>query len=481
MKKISILLMILLLFASLSRLSAQSNDCTGPNSEIHDDGTFENGYTLGGDSVRFIMKVQPTVYPWSYTKVCIGWTRVFTGPSSLDFDVMVYKVNANGTPGFLLKEFLGQHVDSIPLLPNVKWSSTELNLPILISGSYYIGVRFKNNPQREIFIASDESPATTEIPSYCTSELDYFQHWITTDSQWADYRSLAIRMSGEPGVDAMSCVNPEGAEIHDDGTFENAALSSYDTTILVQKFVPSEYPWKYTKVCVGWTRQFGINEDVRINYNIVVYDDSGPAGRPGNLVALIPGQRVIKIPARLEVKWNPTDLDIPLLNSGAYYIGVKLDNSPASGVFISYDQGPNTPLWRGYHIRPIIGWVANDSEWFNYMSAAIRTEGTSLTGIVQTNTEIPGSFLLEQNYPNPFNPETKIKFGIPDNLNGKASNVKMVVYDLLGRVVSTLVDKELKPGNYEVNWNASDFTSGVYFYKLISNDFTETKKMVLMK
>lgn len=472
---------VFIFFACIKISYTQPNDCSGPNSEIHDDGTFENGYTMGGDSIRFIMKVEPTIYPWNYKKVCIGWTRVFTGPSSLDYDVMVFKVNANGTPGFLLKEFLGQHVDSIPILPNVKWNSTELNLPILITGSYYIGVRFKNNPQREVFVASDESPGTPEIPSYCTNELDYFQNWITTDSQWADYKSLAIRMSGEPGLDAMSCVNPSGAEIHDDGTFENAALSSYDTTILVQRFEPSEYPWKYTKVCVAWRRSFVTYDDIRINYNVVVYDDSGPAGRPGNLVAFIPGQRVGKIPALMNQKWNPTALDIPILNSGAYYIGVSLDNSPASGVFIPYDQGPFTPHWVGYHMKPVTGWQSNDSEWFNYMSAAIRTEGSPLTGVIQSNTEIPETFVLEQNYPNPFNPQTKIKFGIPDNIKGSRSNVKLVVYDMLGRVVSTLVDKELKPGNYEINWDASVYSSGVYFYKLVAGDFVETNKMVLMK
>ena len=95
--------------------------------------------------------------------------------------------------------------------------------------------------------------------------------------------------------------------------------------------------------------------------------------------------------------------------------------------------------------------------------------------------EIPETFALEQNYPNPFNPQTKIKFGIPDNIKGSRSNVKLVVYDMLGRVVSTLVDKELKPGNYEINWDASVYSSGVYFYKLLAADFVETKKMVLMK
>jgi len=95
--------------------------------------------------------------------------------------------------------------------------------------------------------------------------------------------------------------------------------------------------------------------------------------------------------------------------------------------------------------------------------------------------EIPQKFVISQNYPNPFNPQTKIKFNVPSNVKGQTSNVKLIIYDLLGREVATLVNEELKPGTYEADWDGSNFSSGVYFYKIISNEFVETKKMVLMK
>ncbi len=97
-------------------------------------------------------------------------------------------------------------------------------------------------------------------------------------------------------------------------------------------------------------------------------------------------------------------------------------------------------------------------------------------GITQISGNVPVSFFLSQNYPNPFNPQTKIKFDVP-----KASFTKLVVYDLLGREVTTLVNEELKPGTYEADWDATNFSSGVYFYKIVSGDYVETKKMVLMK
>ena len=97
-------------------------------------------------------------------------------------------------------------------------------------------------------------------------------------------------------------------------------------------------------------------------------------------------------------------------------------------------------------------------------------------GIVNNNNQIPDKFSLSQNYPNPFNPVTNIKFQIPN-----LSNVSLIVYDMLGKKVTNLIDKQLNPGTYTVDWDASDFPSGVYFYKMTAGDFIEIKRMVLVK
>ena len=103
-----------------------------------------------------------------------------------------------------------------------------------------------------------------------------------------------------------------------------------------------------------------------------------------------------------------------------------------------------------------------------------------MTGILNI-AEIPNNFSLCQNYPNPFNPQTKIKFDVPANVKGQTSNVKLIIYDLLGREVAILVNEELKPGTYEADWDGSNYSSGVYFYKIISGDFVATKKMLMVK
>ena len=104
------------------------------------------------------------------------------------------------------------------------------------------------------------------------------------------------------------------------------------------------------------------------------------------------------------------------------------------------------------------------------------TSGGQITGFSQTSSVNPEKFNLSQNYPNPFNPSTKIKFDLP-----QAGNVNLRVFDVLGREVSVLVNESLKPGKYEVDFDASALPSGVYFYNLIAGGHVETRKMILLK
>jgi len=97
-------------------------------------------------------------------------------------------------------------------------------------------------------------------------------------------------------------------------------------------------------------------------------------------------------------------------------------------------------------------------------------------GVTNLNTEIPTTYALSQNYPNPFNPVTKINFALP-----KQGFVTMKIYDVLGREVRTLVNEVKTPGNYIVEFNASELASGVYFYRIEVNGFSDVKRMMLIK
>ncbi len=110
----------------------------------------------------------------------------------------------------------------------------------------------------------------------------------------------------------------------------------------------------------------------------------------------------------------------------------------------------------------------------------------SITAVNTLNEKVmPAAFLLSQNYPNPFNPTTTIRFTVPENLTGFKNllglHVTLKVYDVLGKEVTTLVNENLSSGNYSVEFDASKLGSGVYFYKLQSGNYVETKRMLLLK
>jgi hypothetical protein len=111
----------------------------------------------------------------------------------------------------------------------------------------------------------------------------------------------------------------------------------------------------------------------------------------------------------------------------------------------------------------------------------IKYGDTATTHIHRISTNIPEKFKLNQNYPNPFNSTSKLKFEIARHGGSSTGVVKLVVYDILGKEVQTLVNERLQPGTYEAAFDGSSLNSGVYFYKLITNGFTETKKMLLIK
>jgi hypothetical protein len=123
-----------------------------------------------------------------------------------------------------------------------------------------------------------------------------------------------------------------------------------------------------------------------------------------------------------------------------------------------------------YFPSSVTGWAVGD----NGTILKTTTGGISPVNII--STEVPESFELYQNYPNPFNPVTHIGFLISD-----FGLVHLSIYDVLGKEVQVLIDEQMRPGSYEANWNAEAYPSGVYYYKLSAGDFTETKKMILIK
>ena len=99
-----------------------------------------------------------------------------------------------------------------------------------------------------------------------------------------------------------------------------------------------------------------------------------------------------------------------------------------------------------------------------------------VVGVEEQINKVPAEFLLSQNYPNPFNSSSVIKYSIP-----KSSQITLKIFNTLGEEIETLINEEKPVGTYEVNWNAADLPSGVYFYKITAGNYIATRKMLLLK
>jgi choice-of-anchor B domain-containing protein len=193
----------------------------------------------------------------------------------------------------------------------------------------------------------------------------------------------------------------------------------------------------------------------------------------------------------LEASWQPTSIDSSIVHNveiignyavvAHYTAGVRLLNisNPANPIEVAwYDTYPqNNGLsyngcW-GVYLFPESGKIiASDRQTGLY----VLKSSAYFIGISNINSNIPKSFKLYQNYPNPFNPVTKIKFELT-----KSEFAKITVYDINGREVLVIMNSFLKAGQYEFEFNASNFASGIYFYKLSVNNFSDVKKMILIK
>jgi hypothetical protein len=152
-------------------------------------------------------------------------------------------------------------------------------------------------------------------------------------------------------------------------------------------------------------------------------------------------------------------------------------------------NSPNNPLgnWDRYSLTKDLGITYHASSWdqglntLNLKGAIIKgvvygDTSFVIAGINDKNTVQPGEFVLSQNYPNPFNPTTTINYSIP-----KAGNVKLTVYNAIGSKVATIINEYKVAGNYSIQFNGSSLASGIYFYKIEAGQFSQIKKMILMK
>jgi len=180
-------------------------------------------------------------------------------------------------------------------------------------------------------------------------------------------------------------------------------------------------------------------------------------------------------------------------NGTLFYAGIGFLDGKIH-FFSSNDNGLNWTSFTSDGITKANGAISKaalavSSKYLYFYDYQLETTGDvaylyrtdNLLTSVESDNNLPNGFSLSQNYPNPFNPSTTIKYSIPNDEKRETSNVKLIVYDILGKEVATLVNNQQKAGNYEVKFNASNLPSGIYFYQISAENFTKTMKLNLIK
>lgn len=190
------------------------------------------------------------------------------------------------------------------------------------------------------------------------------------------------------------------------------------------------------------------------------------------------------------------DITIWVGNNGTWYQvevfgGSPSGNPPSWGIFIMYPNGGMPTSFNQIKIRfnprftppssQMVTWeVFLDFFYVSHFGSGfvrwIDDFGDGMVGVPSVNNEVPESFSLKQNYPNPFNPKTNIQFSIP-----QSEFVTLTIFDMLGKEIEIVVNEELSSGTYMIDWDASKYSSGTYFYRIHAGQFTDTKKMTLIK
>jgi hypothetical protein len=195
--------------------------------------------------------------------------------------------------------------------------------------------------------------------------------------------------------------------------------------------------------------------------------DTNTPAPPANLTAISGNQQALLV-------WRKnSEFDID-----KYFIFMNSSDDPGGAAQIGFTDHPDTTF--------LVNGLANNSPYYFWVKAGDKYCSMKVSGFsnlasitplsVHGQLQAPKEYALYQNYPNPFNPVTQIKYDIPNE-----SFVKLVVYDMLGREVSVLVNETKRPGSYTATWGSGNNPSGVYIYKLTAGNYEQVMKMVLLK
>jgi len=429
------------------------------NSEIYYKRSTDNGVTWGNDT-RMTNNTGFSGFP---SVTAIGnYVYIVWLDNALDnnYEIYCYYSTNNGTSWSSFIRLTNNSASSeYPCVSasgsyvHVVWhDNRDGNYEIYYKRSTDNGVTWGNDTRMTNNSGASEFPSIATLLNYVyivwqDNTLDnnteiYCYYSTNNGTSWSSF----IRLTNNPAASERPCVSAAGNDVHvvwhdkRDGTYEEI------------------YYKRSTNNGVNW------GSDTRMTNNSA-FSTFPSIVALGNYVGLV---------------WedNSVDNNYEIYHYFSYDRGttwsnyVRLTNNPFSSVdphIAAFGSGVHV-VWR------------DDRDGNNEIYYKRNPTGT--TAVQSSGTEIPGDYRLSQNYPNPFNPVTMIEFDIP-----KSSYVRLKVYDILGREISRVVDQMLEAGRYTVDFDASELSSGTYFYRIEASDasagsaqlFRDVRKMVVVK
>ena len=301
--------------------------------------------------------------------------------------------------------------------------------------------------------------------------------WVITNNGLPEYPIINFLVTVDTIVFAQTSDDGNFMSV-DDGT--NWSLVNYNFPYL------DVYASIGTNLFVGGYDGVYISTDYGVSWNYTGLSDVNALSVSGvNLFAGTDGSGIF-LSKNNGISWD--SVNTGLTNTYVNCFAVSSTNifvGTQDGVFLSTNNGTNwNDISTGLTNKNIkelavdtkyifafnlITWPPEKLIWRRPLSEVIATIG-------EVSNQMPKDFILYQNYPNPFNPSTKIKYSVPH-----LSQVQIKVFDVLGNEIQTLIKEEKPAGTYEIDWNAANLPSGVYFYQLRAGDFIQTKKMILLR
>ncbi len=390
-----------------------------------------------------------------------GWPKYI--PGRANYNPAIGDLDRDGYSEIILNSFIEMNSNIDSGAVNIFRHNGENfsnNFPIYFDSSYF---SWSSSPS--LFIDLDSNLTFFTIASAKNSPTSYRLHKflkfdiygnILNENYYSDHMDYGTLVMGD---------------INRNGEMDFATGTQYGITFSAFNNLLNRYPGSWPNPGQGEHWATGMIGKLTFENNLNIISNTWHTFNPNGF-----GYIYAFTPDGINLPWSP--LRPEGLVNGISFADLNNDGS----VELIATSRSATETFLHVWTFPGIPFTHEDFPWPQYGHDRYRTNQYGFippdepVGIQPISTNVPDKFSLSQNYPNPFNPATTIKFDIRT-----PAFTKLSVFDVLGREIKTLVNEELKTGSYSLVFDGSEFNSGVYFYRLTSGDFVETKRMLLVK